>query len=138
MNLGKILLDFIRAELFPALIAQLLVELGVGRLKSAARSVPQAGVPRSCPRPRAVEAQPSPVMVLSHLPGRARLRVAGLRDDPVHAGAVLNALHDLPGVKGANVNPLTGSALLRYDPMQLTLPEIQAALMLLGATGSRA
>jgi copper chaperone CopZ len=138
MGPDKILLDFVRAELFPALIAHLFVEAGAGRLKSAARSVPQIASPRPFPASRALPAPSfSPVIVLSSLPGRVRLRVAGMDDDPVCAGAVMNALHDLPGVTSANVNPLTGSALLRYDPAHLTLPEIQAALMPPRMTSSR-
>ncbi len=139
MIIAKILLDFVRAELFPALIAHLLVEAGVGRLRPAARSIPQTGAPRLSPRPRVKTASPSsPVIVLSNLPGRVRLRVAGLRDDPAGAEAVSNALRALPGVSAATVNPLTGSALLHYDPAHLTLPEIQSALTPLGMAGSRA
>jgi copper chaperone CopZ len=139
MSLAKILLDFARAELFPALIAHLLVEAGAGRLRPAARSIPQTDAPRFSPRPRVKTASPSsPVTVLSNLPGRARLRVAGLRDNPASAEAVSNALRSLPGVRAAKVDPLTGSALLRYDPAHLTLPEIQSALTPLGMAGSRA
>src|SRR5690606_4810030 len=114
MNLGKILFEFAGAEFIPTLIAHVLVEFGIARFRSAARSVPQTDAPRSVPRPRAVAAsrEPKAVMVLSDLPGRVRFRVAGLRDDPDRAGMVLNALKALPGVRAADVNPLTGSALL--------------------------
>lgn len=140
MSLGKILFEFAGAEFIPTLIAHVLVEAGIARFRSAARSVPESGAPRSVPRPRAVTAsrEPKAVMVLSSLPGRVRFRVAGLRDDPERAGTVLNAMRALPGVRAADVNPLTGSALLQYDPVHLTLPEIQAALIPLGKNGSRA
>ncbi len=139
MNLGKILFEFASAEFFPTLIAHILVEAGIARFRLAARSNHESKAPRPVPRPRAVAASPETkaVKVLSELPGRVRLRVAGVRDDPACAGAVLNALNALPGVRTADVNPLTGSALLRYDPARLTLPEIQAALMPLGMNGLR-
>lgn len=139
MNLGKILFEFASAEFIPTLIAHILVEAGIARFRLAARSNHESKAPRSVPQPRAVVAPPETkvVMVLSDLPGRVRLRVAGMRDDPTKAGVVLNALNALPGVRAVDVNPLTGSALLRYDPARLTLPEIQAALMPPGAKPGR-
>ncbi len=142
MNLGKILFEFASTEFVPTLIAHVLVEAGIARFRLAARSNHtnhESKAPRSVPRPRAVAASPETkaVMVLSDLPGRVRLRVASMRDDPTQAGPVLNALNALPGVRTADVNPLTGSALLQYDPARLTLPEIKAALMPPGMPGSR-
>lgn len=139
MTLGRILFEFASTEFIPTLIAHVLVEAGIARFRSAARSNHEPEARRSVPRPRAVAASPETkaVVVLSDLPGRVRLQVAGMRDNPERSGAVLNALYALPGVKDANVNPLTGSALFQYDPARLTLPEIQTALMPLGMPGSR-
>lgn len=140
MNLGKILFEFVSAEFIPTLIAHVLVEAGIARFRLASRSNHESGSPRPAPRPwaRAASRKSNAVTVLSEVPGRVRLRVAGVRDNPERSEAVLNVLHTLSGVRTADVNPLTGSALLRYDPARLTLPEIQAALMPLGVTGSRA
>ena len=96
------------------------------------------------PRPRAEGARPAhvalpvvgpPVVyllpaasVLSHVPGRVRFRVAGLRGDEIWAGTLAARLSGLPGVRGAEVNVRTGTALVHYDARRTGLPILQAAL----------
>jgi len=49
------------------------------------------------------------------LPGRIRVRLPRA-NDPADARRVEQTLLDLRGVHGATANPLTGNALIRFDP----------------------
>lgn len=68
------------------------------------------------------------VEVLSAIPGRARLRVRGLRDDAARAANVVATVRALDGVTAADANPLTGALLVRFDAGRTTVSEIVAAL----------
>jgi hypothetical protein len=68
------------------------------------------------------------VTVLSAVPGRARLRVQGLKDDDGRAGTVLNTVRALDGVTRAEANPLTGTLLVHFDQSAIAVGEIVAAL----------
>ena len=70
----------------------------------------------------------SNVEVLSEIPGRARLRVPGLRDDAARAAQVVATIQALDGVTAAEANPLTGALLVRFDPSRTTVAEIKATL----------
>ena len=50
------------------------------------------------------------------LPGRLRVKVAGVKKSPPMAGHVEQALLQEPGVTAAEANPLTGSVLVHFDP----------------------
>ncbi len=52
---------------------------------------------------------------IHHLPGRLRVRVPGLKGNPAGALEIVDGLTALDGVTGAEVNPITGSVLIRYD-----------------------
>jgi hypothetical protein len=52
---------------------------------------------------------------LHGLPGRLRIEVYGLRDNPALANALTQRLRPEPGVQFVMANPLTGKALIRYD-----------------------
>jgi hypothetical protein len=126
---GK-LISLIGTELIAHVIAHALVEVGTTWFRSAAHPGSRGLHPRL--RPALAErngvAPAEAVAALSHQPGRVRLRIRGLRDDAARAAAVVDALQALPGVRSASANPLTGNALVRYDPARVTLPRIQAAL----------
>ena len=68
------------------------------------------------------------VELLSAIPGRARLRVRGLRDDAARAAEVVATVRALDGVTAAEANPLTGALLVRFDASQTDVTEIVAAL----------
>lgn len=68
------------------------------------------------------------VEVLSAIPGRARLRVHGLRDDPARAAELVATVRALGGVTAAEANPLTGALLVRFDATRTDVTEIVAAL----------
>jgi hypothetical protein len=68
------------------------------------------------------------VEVLSAVPGRARLRVQGLRDDAARAAEVAATVRALDGVTAAEASPLTGTLLVRFDPGRVDVATIAAAL----------
>jgi copper chaperone CopZ len=49
-------------------------------------------------------------------------------DRPGQAERVRKALKDMPGIRGVEINYLLGTAKVRYDPNQLSLDRIKAAL----------
>lgn len=68
------------------------------------------------------------VEILSAIPGRARMRVHGLRDDAARATEVTNTVRALAGVTAVEANVLTGSLLVRFDASQTDVASIVAAL----------
>jgi hypothetical protein len=50
------------------------------------------------------------------LPGRLRVKVAGIKKSPETAGTVEQALRREPGVTAVGANPVTGSVLVHFDP----------------------
>ncbi len=71
---------------------------------------------------------PAMADTLHHLPGRLRLRLAALRRNPDLAARLRSSLAALPGLAGVDVNPLTGSVLVHYDPAAGSLAGLAAAL----------
>ncbi len=65
---------------------------------------------------------------IHHLPGRLRLRLAALKRNPPVASRVRGALASLPGITGIRLGLLTGSALILYDPRQISAGQVIAAL----------
>jgi hypothetical protein len=68
------------------------------------------------------------VDIVSAVPGRARLRVQGIRDDADRAAESVARVRALDGVRTADANPTTGTILVRFDPDQIDVPTIVAAL----------
>jgi hypothetical protein len=68
------------------------------------------------------------VEVVSSVPGRARLRVQGIRDDETRAAEIAATVRALDGVAAAEANALTGTLLIRYTASQIDLATIVAAL----------
>ena len=48
-------------------------------------------------------------------PGRLRVKIPTLRNDPLKSRKVVNRLAGVDGVVDVNVNPVTGSVIIRYD-----------------------
>jgi copper chaperone CopZ len=66
--------------------------------------------------------------VVHILPGRVRLRFRSLKDRPAVAAALESHLGAVEGISRVEVNPLTGSLLVHYDPRRLRSPELLHAL----------
>jgi hypothetical protein len=60
------------------------------------------------------------VAPLSSTPGRLRLKVSPAKRSPKVAERVQSGLAAQPGVRSATVNPVTGTALVNYDPAEIT------------------
>lgn len=65
------------------------------------------------------------------IPGRVRLKVAGLRDNPPLARVIQERLGAVPGIQEVAAAPLTGSVLVLFDPQAVTAP---ASLLTLSET----
>ena len=98
---------------------------GTPTVSDADLSTPTAG-PRESTAPE-LRALPN-VEVLSAIPGRARLRIRGLREDAARAAEVVATVRAIDGVKVAEANPLTGALLVRFDADRTGVAEIVAAL----------
>jgi hypothetical protein len=85
-----------------------------------ARTAPAASVLTLCTSPT--------VEVLSAIPGRARLRVQGLRDDAARTAEAGNMVRAVNGVTAVEANPLTGALLVRFNTGQTDVATIVAAL----------
>lgn len=60
----------------------------------------------------------------SAVPGRARLRVPGIKRKDQAAERVRRVIEQLPGVVRSRANPLTGSVLVEWEPSRQTLAAI--------------
>jgi hypothetical protein len=66
--------------------------------------------------------------VVSDTPGRARLRVLGLRGSATRAAELAHRCYAVAGVISVEANSLTGTLLVRYAPDTTTLARIRATL----------
>ena len=66
------------------------------------------------------------VKVAHTMPGRARLKVAEVKNNPALGSRVEERLHGVSGVQHASVNPVTGSVFLLYDLEELAIKELAA------------
>ena len=65
--------------------------------------------------------------VVHALPGRLRLRLPSLRARPQALAAFASTVERLDGIRAVEVNPLLGTALVRYDAAKLTPSLVVAA-----------
>jgi copper chaperone CopZ len=97
-------------------------------MRSAAPTQTERTAP-AAPADAALTLQRVPnVEILSAIPGRARLRVQGLREDAARATEVSALVRALDGVTVVEANPLTGTLLVRFDASQTDVTTIVAAL----------
>ena len=68
------------------------------------------------------------VQVVHAMPGRVRLRISKVRDNPAFAQKAQDKLGRVPGIKRVEVKPLTGSVLIFYDAAALLAAGATAAL----------
>jgi hypothetical protein len=69
------------------------------------------------------------LQVVSHFPGRLRVKARVFRDEPATAAAALQRLQGEPGVTSATSSPLTGSILVLYDPRKVEVGALVAAVL---------
>ena len=124
--LGSQLVRTVAGEVLVNLVGQALTQAITSAITASGREPtrPTIVVAEGAPRLRAL----SNVEILSATPGRARLRVHGLRGDAARADELSARLRALGGVAAVEAKPLTGTLLVRFDGRRVTLPEIQAAL----------
>lgn len=61
------------------------------------------------------------VMAYVHrLPGRLRVRSEALKRNPTRGSEILTAIGMLPGVNDVDVNIVTGSVLVQFDPLRVS------------------
>lgn len=134
---GGIVLEIAAEHLVPLLVT----EVSSHALRHAARHVARSASARArspqAPRAPAPLGLAPRTTILSQVPGRVRLQVSGLRGDAARAGRTAARLRALPGVQAASINPLTGSALVQYDPTATELGRIRAALEVVAPVGRR-
>jgi copper chaperone CopZ len=63
-----------------------------------------------------------------HIPGRLRVRSAAVKRNEGNASAVRALLASVPGVRSSEVNTLTGSIVVHYDPAETSGPAVTAVL----------
>jgi hypothetical protein len=66
--------------------------------------------------PRTVK--PSKLQIAHHVPGRIRMKIPSAKGNPDQLAAYRDTLSLIPGIQRIEVNPDTGSIVLKYDPGQ--------------------
>ena len=70
--------------------------------------------------------------LVSHFPGRLRVRAQTFRVLPEVGEDVAQRIAEETGVLGTSVSPVTGSLLVTYDPRTLQLPRLIALMIRMG------
>jgi hypothetical protein len=63
------------------------------------------------------------IRMVHAIPGRVRLKVARLKDNPPLARVIQERLGAVRGIQGVEATPLTGSVLVLFEPQTVTAPE---------------
>ncbi len=133
MDIGVVVLEVVAQELLPTLAA----EVGTRLLRQAAEGVARstadrAVAERACDGARtkglALVEGAGATAVLSHMPGRVRLQVGGLRGNTTRAQQVETALQALDGVQRVEASVVTGNVLVQFEPQATNLACIRGAL----------
>jgi copper chaperone CopZ len=66
---------------------------------------------------------------LHHVPGRLRLKTRSLKNSEAKAAEIRALFAQLPGIKSIEINPVTGSMLVRYDTAGITSAKILGFLV---------
>lgn len=70
----------------------------------------------SCEREEGAEEMAiSGIRVVHAIPGRVRVKISRLKENPVLVREVQERLSDIQGIRRVEVNPITGSVLILYD-----------------------
>lgn len=73
--------------------------------------------------------------LVSHFPGRLRVRAETFRALPEVADEVVASISAEPGVRDVQSSPVTGSLLVLYEPRELQLPRLVQLLVRAGELG---
>jgi hypothetical protein len=114
--LAGVLLEVAADHFLPALLS----ELGEYAVRRASRAV----FPTVQPTLRAADSD-----VLSHVPGRLRVRVPDVRGNVARARQLERCLGLLTGVRRTQASALTGTVLVEYDPDQARAEDIYATVI---------
>jgi Heavy metal associated domain 2 len=145
LSAAELVLEILAGHILPTLAVE------VGRY-AWSRGVPRPEASRPVGKPQATE---KPVVkrrahhlklvegasllrttrITSQTPGRVRLEVDGTRGAPWRADEMATRLREIAGVNSASVSPLTGTALIEYDPEITTPTRILADSALAGPNG---
>ena len=106
-------------------LAPLVQELSSQLLASTVRAALRATT-RGRARPPSSISAAGPSLLLSHTPGRVRLRVPGLRGETKRAAGLVRQLEQLFGVRRVEANLLTGTVLVLFDPAAVAVQSIVA------------
>jgi hypothetical protein len=63
------------------------------------------------------------IKISSYIPGRIRLKAAQIKGDPALAGRITELFSAIQGINHVEVNPLTGSLLVLFNPGELRSPD---------------
>ena len=66
--------------------------------------------------PLAASLAASEIQITHFIPGRVRFKLRQLKNDAGMAGMVRQVLSKIPGVCSVEINPITSSVLIHYDP----------------------
>ena len=56
------------------------------------------------------------IQIIHFIPGRLRFKLRHLKNDAGMAGMVRQVLSNIPGIRSVEINPITSSVLIHYDP----------------------
>src|SRR4051794_37583344 len=132
----EIVAGLLGSQLVRAVASEVAVNLAARALQHAVGSVIQPTTPDAPTIQPAVPSRESThllralptIEVISSVPGRARLRVHGVRDDADRAAAVSARALAIDGVTSGEANPTTGTLLVHFDARRLDVAEIVEAL----------
>jgi hypothetical protein len=71
------------------------------------------------------------IRIVHAIPGRVRLKVAGLKANPDLGPVIQSRLKSVPGIQAVETQPLTGSVLVLFDSQTIVAP---ASLLTLSET----
>lgn len=66
--------------------------------------------------------------VVHAIDGRLRIRLDGIKSDPLRAERHCDAIRSIPGVETANANPIIGSITITYDCSQVSRRDLYGDL----------
>jgi hypothetical protein len=64
------------------------------------------------------------VRLVHAIPGRIRVRIPRIKNDPDYAARIGERLRALPGITGVEASPVTASVVVRYDEAATSFPDL--------------
>lgn len=60
------------------------------------------------------------IQIVHAIPGRVRLKIADIKNNPSLVRLIKNRLSAIAGIKRVEGNPITGTVLVQFDPQRVT------------------